>query len=294
MKNSLFLSDVTVLDCAIASGDRRAPIRGASYNLGFHISGEVDEHEQVVVDFSQIKKQIKAIIDHKEWGLDHKFLIQSDASYVGGPENSEYIDLFINDFDLLVPSNSVNFINSSLHGQFIGKFVQDKLKSEYGLDCTVECFMDEEMKTPYSIVDVFKNKFRSVHGLPKSSSWGCQNICHGHNSFALALRKGDVQIPAASHIISDYYSNAFIYAKEFVTEYSEVYEIEYTTERGTFCMRIPKDKKVILLEKEPTIENMVEHVIKENYSGLLGLGVDKVFISEGLKKGSYMNMADFK
>ena len=73
MRSTMFLSDVTVLDHAYI--DDSGFIVGGSFHPCFNVSGEIDGTEQVVVDFSAIKKQIKALIDSKETGYDHKLWI---------------------------------------------------------------------------------------------------------------------------------------------------------------------------------------------------------------------------
>lgn len=50
-KSSIFLRNISVVDCAIVYPD--GTIHGHSFHPNFIVTGDVDEQEQVVIDFSQ-------------------------------------------------------------------------------------------------------------------------------------------------------------------------------------------------------------------------------------------------
>ena len=76
----LFLSDLTVVDHAYI--DDSGNVVGGSFNPTFYVAGNVDPVEQVVVDFSTIKKDIKNIIDSRLIGFDHKLWVIDGYSNV--------------------------------------------------------------------------------------------------------------------------------------------------------------------------------------------------------------------
>ena len=67
---TMFFSQPTVIDHAYI--DQEGRVVGGSFNPDFLVTGEIDPKEKVVIDFGTGKKQIKALIDHKEFGYDHK------------------------------------------------------------------------------------------------------------------------------------------------------------------------------------------------------------------------------
>lgn len=89
---TLFINRLTTVDCALLISNKALvekfkqsnlgnntpdvlppSILGFSYNVSVEVVGELDEHEQVIVDFSKLKKDIKAWIDGKH-GPDHKLI----------------------------------------------------------------------------------------------------------------------------------------------------------------------------------------------------------------------------
>ena len=73
MNSSIVMRNITCLDHSWI--DTIGKIHGRSYHVDVEISGKVDDTEQVVLDFSVGKKQLKSIIDDNVIGLDHKLLI---------------------------------------------------------------------------------------------------------------------------------------------------------------------------------------------------------------------------
>jgi hypothetical protein len=69
-KSTMFLANLSVVDHAVLIPE--GLIRGNSHNPSFEVSGVVDEVENVVCDFSTIKKRMKQLIDDHDMGFDHK------------------------------------------------------------------------------------------------------------------------------------------------------------------------------------------------------------------------------
>lgn len=105
---TMFLSNLTILDHAIL--DERGNVVGGSFNPSFFVAGEIDPIEQVVVDFSTVKKEIKNIIDDRETGFDHKlWWIQGVSKGTTSTVNNRII---INTPTTMLdmPANAVRFI----------------------------------------------------------------------------------------------------------------------------------------------------------------------------------------
>jgi len=118
--------------------------------------------------------------------------------------------------------------------------------------------------------------FNYTHGLPNSTSYGCQNILHGHSSFVASVVKDD----AAR--ISGLLDGAFIHNGKHWDKESDTYS--YTTpKRGAFGFVGAKRSHAQFLDvgTEPTIENIAQFVAQR-----LDIRAP-FFISEGPQKGCY-------
>lgn len=118
--------------------------------------------------------------------------------------------------------------------------------------------------------------YNYTHGLRNSSSYGCQNILHGHLSFVASLSRED-----ASRI-SNLLDGAFLYDGTNWAEGDE--SCGYTTHtRGTFSFKGAKrtHHQSIDIGAEPSIENIAAFVAER-------LRIrSPFFLSEGLQKGCY-------
>lgn len=141
--SSMFLRNVTCIDHAFV--DNRGFIEGGSFHQEIIVTGEVDEHEQVVVDFSSVKKQIKAIIDAKETGFDHKLWIikgWSDCQVID-LENG-YVQVVTPHHTLVAPWNALKIVEGypeyqknpfdAVEAQ-MAKEVEAGLNEANGVDC---------------------------------------------------------------------------------------------------------------------------------------------------------------
>lgn len=284
--SSMFLRNVTCIDHAFV--DNRGFIEGGSYHQEIIVSGEIDEHEQVVVDFSAVKKQIKAIIDDKESGFDHKLWIIEGWSKCEVTDLwSGYVRVVTPHHILVAPWNALKIVKGFQRYQ-INPFdaVQSQMEKEVqaGLN---EANGVENIKVSIKLTKQFFGenpvKFTYFHGLKNSSSWGCNNIAHGHTSFVEVYDDIGRRVPEVENMIAHYLDGAMLIFKENLESPNK---ISYETPRGKFSLTFTDDVKRIVMEQETTIENIVEHVC-EKFSPVLDYyAVSKVFISEGLQKGA--------
>jgi hypothetical protein len=119
-------------------------------------------------------------------------------------------------------------------------------------------------------------KYSYTHGLRNSSSFGCQNILHGHASFVASHNEGE------AIAISQYLYGAHLY--DGSTWDSKRDGMAYSTDsRGHFAYdgATPNHIKLLDIGAEPTVENMASFVAQE-----LRISTP-FFLSEGLQKGCY-------
>ncbi|MCB1711449.1 MAG: hypothetical protein KDH96_02870 [Candidatus Riesia sp.] len=311
--SSIVLNNVTVIDHAYI--DNEGNVVGGSFQASFHVQGKIDQKEKVVVDFSTIKKSLKELVDDNEEGFDHKLWIingYSNISSVSHINNTLCIETpqinmetplnaikFIHNIsDLLIPNYDVDFISFC-----ISDFLQEKLQKIYP---DIEIHVNTILTTEIGITDLYGYKlceprfFRYVHGLKDSTSWGCQNIAHGHLSFiaAYTIPRETTQESYSKAIqvlneIVDYMDSIIFINNENITQVDDFKQIiSYTTNRGYFEMVLKnKYTRRIILETETTIEFITEFVKQRFGQKLYDAGVRKIIVSEGLTKGSIIDIS---
>lgn len=193
-KSTIIINDLTSIDHAVI--DAEGSIIGGSFNLSVVITGNIDDKEGVVIDFSTIKKKIKEIIDDVDTGLDHALWITKDSKIVTDNDKLPYENMSTLDTGCIEIRSEAyvfrmlpcNYLISELE-DYIQKFLMDSLRF-FGYDVDIKAFLNTKVKSLNSeVVATEKNTvmFRTAHGLKNSTSQGCQNIAHGHLSFIQVL-----------------------------------------------------------------------------------------------------------
>lgn len=292
MKSTLFISDITTVDHAVLMEDGR--IKGNSFNLGAYVTGEVTEDEKVVEDFGTVKKRIKQFIDAKEDGYDHKLWIP-DPEGILEQNHNRYVRSE-GSWSMSLPRDAIKFVEFSAEGmnkdrveKSINSFLKRKMPH---LDFKVFTNIVPRPAFPAS-KDRPVSMFRYTHGLKDSTSWGCQNILHGHLSFIYLQESGDpcankayaLQAEIASHLDNIMFikrGNLYPSGKE------NLVKIQYMSrDRGEFEYMFRKGvNDFILLETETTIEYLAEFVRDFWARDLKKCAVKKIYLSEGLVKGA--------
>jgi len=292
----MFLNNITAIDHAYI--DDQGRIIGGAISPTMFVSGEVDETEKVVVDFSTVKKSIKHIIDAKYSGFDHKIWIIEGYSnclvYDFGETNNVIatpllrIDLPIDAIKMItVPFDGVDYKNSVLI-QMERELDAELELMHPGVNISVSVDFDEsfignpQMDTPMM-------PFRYTHGLKGSTSWGCQNIAHGHLSYLAAATTKPLETEMLlQKIAADIDGTIFVW-EDNLTFTEEAVTVSYTTDRGSFEMIINNDyaaECVVPLTTETTVEFLAEAIANQYRDQFVAAGVTQLFVSEGLNKGA--------
>lgn len=297
--STMFLSNISVVDHAYI--DSRGNVVGGSFNPSFFVTGEIDPVEQVVVDFSSVKKQLKQIIDDKENGFDHKlwFLRGYSAGTItdAAPDNGQaMVNINTPTTNLVAPRNSVKVVEGGVYtlpssSQFIGDYVETELRKLHpGINLKVECVNNTDCHFPTGVTNA--SLFRYAHGLKESTSWGCKNISHGHLSYVQLFPVTEASLQLASNIAKELDDTIFIYNANITSSDDVAVMVEYVTQdRGYFNALYMKDNyKLVVLETETTVEHLVEYVAALFAEELDVVGVQQVLISEGLSKGACVTL----
>lgn len=317
----MFLSEVTVVDHAYI--DNHGRVIGGSFLPSFKVAGEIDPVEKVVVDFSTVKKDLKRHIDHPEYGFDHKLWVIWGWSKCSIDRNEKEGTVTIGTpcMTLSLPENAVREItymddshslrahNVDNAGSWFQRFLQSHMEQQYP-SIKIEC--NNSIRPVLPLPTKYSSLFSYVHGLKESTSWGCQNIAHGHLSFLQAVSKDGQEIAPKiiDQVATELDNTIFVWAQNLdegqeklprgriLTKadaengiHGDSVVLSYTTERGRFSMVLDMDEdlnKIVILDTETTIEYLVEYA-----AGRLAAILDKpeshfeIYVSEGLSKGAF-------
>lgn len=285
MESSIFLNDLTVIDYSIITP--QGVIVGGAATLNLVISGEVEPHEGVVIDFSACKKQIKKLIDGKG-GFDHKCWVNLDDSAIVMDLAETYHQITHRSSGLSIKAERDAFAYVSNDptvdiAEFLNSHMAPYVVSSVSLNTNI---------IPSPHINTTPAIFRYVHGLKNSTSYGCKNIVHGHKSWIGAVVAEENQ-GVCDHILrgiaTDLDGCIFAHAEDMQSTEGGVYKIGYDTdERGKMSMSFTQ--KLIVLETQTTVEHIVEYIRARYYDQLKYVGVKELFVSEGLCKGAKVTL----
>jgi len=312
--SSIFFNEPTVIDHSFVAGD--GGCYGGSVNPSFHVTGAVSSQENVVLDFSSGKKLLKEWIDDNDNGFDHKcWIIRGVSNFdsVYAVEDKQGIsdwDYLVSDQDpdrlltvstrrliITAPKSAFRFVMNTAQISDVYRAVEAEMKlwleskmSEFKIDVRMCANPVPSTIKPYQL-------FRYVHGLKNSTSWGCQNIAHGHLSYIDVDVPREVDQEFKEQIlksIAKTLDNTIFISAENYTRSEDFHEIRYESQtRGEFSMEMPVARpfhKFIVLETETTIEHIIEYVAAAFKPQLKSLKATKLFVSEGLSKGALMDL----
>ncbi len=335
-RSTMFLSEMTIVDHAYIAAT--GTIIGGSWNPSFLVSGKIDPVEKVVVDFSTIKKQVKSYIDDDDVGFDHKLWVIDGFSgvteYIVNGKDATFENLMDLDFicpntpvtiktpvgEITGPKNAFKFINAQpgqvYNTETAGLWMAEYLNEIFACkNPSIECALaaknvDRDIEVdcsntinahtylPNNIAPV--EYFTYNHGLKDSTSWGCQNLGHGHLSFIQIATDAEKNvavedIKVVTFTIADALNNTTFINRENVTiDNNDVVSIAYTTPgRGAFGASYSKadpDNKIVILDTETTIEFLVDYIRVTFAIELETISATGIYVSEGLSKGAYADI----
>lgn len=289
MYSTMFLSDLTVIDHAYI--DSQGKLVGGSFNPSFLVRGPIDEVESVVVDFSSIKKSMKALIDDKYRGLDHKLWITSASNCI--VENGERVSISSDYVLLNLPETNIARIDNEYSIDGVSNSICDMLQQEF----TQLQFTCNNKVNPHLIDSNYPFRyFKYSHSLKDSTSWGCQGV-HGHLSWFQLFtgprwsEKHPVNFSLLDLIQKELDNTNFIFEENIRSIDGKHIHTEYDTrDRGVIRASYSRSLKNVILQTETTIEYLVEFVVNLFYKDLKSNNVQAIALSEGLTKGAFLEL----
>lgn len=214
---------------------------------------------------------------------------------------------------LVLPLDAVKFIKGGYNEQDIAASMSEFLTKgfhayhEHGKTCEISYDVpDIKIETviraePHTFINPVKDTvelvsiFRYTHGLGRSTSWGCQNVAHGHKSYLQFIPKdnlSDMEIEDMQNLLeataSQLDNAVFINEKDVIQSSETKITVQYETrERGMFYAEYDRLEyhNIYVLDRETTVENIADHVYLFTQHDLEEAKVSKMLISEGLNKG---------
>lgn len=313
LESQIVFNEPTVIDHSFIAGD--GCIYGGSVNPSFIVSGSVDPTENVVLDFSSGKQQIKKWIDAERGGFDHKCWIipgisgilsidRADGTRVldwnslsSLTDNDELLTVTTTQIIITAPKSAFKIFTNAAGYSAVYQAATAEITDWLTFNMPEFTFEVQMLTNPATWTRGPYSLFRYVHGLKDSTSWGCQNIAHGHLSYIQieAPKTTDVESVknACASIARDLDNTVFVNAANFK---SDLYQrtIQYTsTSRGKFSMSFHQTSahKLVVLETETTIEHIVEFVAAKYSTLLKSLNATRLHVSEGLTKGAVLTLS---
>jgi len=302
-KLTMFLSDLTVVDHAYI--DDNGKIIGGSFNPGFLVTGEIDPVENVIVDFSTIKKSIKGKIDDPISGFDHKLWIIEGYSQCNYSFNEDRAHIDSQAIELDIPKDAVKIFSAKEYsiiemGLAFANYLNDVLKAHHP-GVKVRCFNNTKPHQ-LNIQNHPTSYFTYCHGLKNSTSRGCQNNSHGHLSFVALFPDEDINhscdnkkiLQLQNDIAQELDATIFVWKENITKQEQNWIYMEYCSrDRGYFSAKYnTQQQKVVVLDNETTVEFLIEYVSNKWYKQLSDVEADVMMLSEGLTKGAYVDLSE--
>lgn len=286
----LFVRDLTVIDATYLDAQRG--FVGESYIVDATLSGGLNE-QSMILDFSLVKKQIKAIIDAE---VDHKLIVPHAAANcaVTFDEQRTQVDYKLADtsyIQLKCPNEAYCMLESETVSiaaieTYLEHIVLLQLPENVGhLDIKLR---PEQIETPF---------YHYTHGLKKHDG-NCQRIAHGHRSkldifindeFNHSLvqdwanRWKDIYLVSAEDVIDKG-------ALSFIVKSNQVDKLcsAYHAPQGYFELLLPAHRAEVL-PKDTTVEELAQFICEQT-KARVGDEQVTVYAYEGVGKGAIASL----
>lgn len=276
----LFVNNLTVIDFSLL--DQKRGIVGESWRVDVELAGELN-NQGMVLDFSDVKKQVKQIIDLH---FDHKLLVPSANSnciITEQPEETK-IEFRLNSGAWIrhkSPATAVCRVDANqINQQSMATTIMEKLSPSLP-DNVVEFQLKLQHETTSD------PSFHYSHGL-KQHCGNCQRIAHGHRSRIEIMQDGvrnrELEREWAELWRDIYIGTTTNLEDEFAADGEEYLRFGYKADHGSFSLELPK-RLCYLIEAESTVENLAQHIatrLKQNHPH----SEFQVRVFEGVDKGA--------
>ncbi len=252
---TLFVNRLTVLDASLLDPERG--LLGESWLVDAELEGSLD-HQGMVLDFSDVKRRLKQIIDQR---FDHRLLIpgRTHTCRIETSDSHCQVEMRLPDGGYLnhrSPLDAVTVIDApAVDGDSLAAAITNAITPQ--LPDNVRQL--RLRLTPESIDGAW---YRYSHGL-KHHAGNCQRIAHGHRSRIEILRDG-VRDPALEQAWAERWKDIYLGTRGDLLETFDRDGIAhcrfgYTASQGRFELVLPR-ARCDLVDTDSTVENLARHI----------------------------------
>ncbi|AKH21444.1 6-carboxytetrahydropterin synthase [Sedimenticola thiotaurini] len=252
---TLFVNRLTVIDFSLL--DPVAGLLGESWLVDIELDGSLD-HQGMVLDFSEVKKQVKRCIDLE---FDHRLLVPAQYSGCQTEKQEHRCDIRfqLTSGETLLhssPNSAVTLIESeTINEQSLIQAMMEKLQRELPDNI-------QELRLRLYADSTAGAWYRYSHGL-KHHGGNCQRIAHGHRSRIVIYRNG-TRDQALEADWADRWRDIYIATRSDLQAtiqrtHQTFYRFGYTANQGLFSLELPS-QRCYLVDSDTTVENLAQHI----------------------------------
>ena len=282
----LFVNDLTVIDFSYLCTQRG--MVGESWIVDLTLHGELDE-QNMVLDFSKVKKQVKRIIDDT---VDHKLAIPTEYSGVNVQhiEGQDYIKVEFESVGgekiaISSPSDAYCFVDADrIEMSHVIKHLASVIKPQ--LPANVK-----KVELSLRAEDISGFYYHYTHGLKKHDG-NCQRIAHGHRS-KIQIFENDMKSPRLEKEASKLWEDIYVATDEdevaeseleFISKTQSQVAYKYESSQGKFELAMEK-ASVYSMPVDTTVE-LIAQYLADKLKAQYPHNSYKVVAYEGVAKGA--------
>ncbi|GAA0288144.1 6-carboxytetrahydropterin synthase [Psychrosphaera haliotis] len=282
----LFVNDLTVIDFSYLCTQRG--MVGESWIVDLTLHGELDE-QNMVLDFSKVKKQVKRIIDDT---VDHKLAIPTEYSGVNVQhiEGQDYIKVEFESnsgekIAISSPSDAYCFVDADrIEMSHVIKHLASVIKPQ--LPANVK-----KVELSLRAEDISGFYYHYTHGLKKHDG-NCQRIAHGHRS-KIQIFENDMKSPRLEKEASKLWEDIYVATDEdevaeseleFISKTQSQVAYKYESSQGKFELAMEK-ASVYSMPVDTTVE-LIAQYLADKLKAQYPHNNYKVVAYEGVAKGA--------
>ncbi len=248
----LFVRGLTVMDFSCLHTERG--LLGESWIVDVILHGSLDE-QGMVLDFSDVKKQVKRLVDER---FDHKLIvpITSDCTHIDGdPEQPTVTFTYGSNGKRIVhssPPSALCLLDAvAVTRETVARAIEEELMAIMPSNVEkIDIALREE-----SIDGAF---YHYSHGL-KQHCGNCQRIAHGHRSRIEIYRNGQRDLLLEEQWAARW-KDIYIGSRDDLLEESrELHHYHYRASQGEYDLVIPAER-CYLIDTDSTVENLAAHI----------------------------------
>lgn len=273
--NSLFVEQLTVIDCAYLDAARG--LVGESWIVDVELQGDLDR-QSMVLDFGEVKRRLKRDIDA---GLDHTLLVPARSAELSLARYGGVSELLfrseLGDIEHRSPECAVSALPmEEIEEELVARYLEESLTQDMPPNVA-------RLKIHLRTEQISGAYYHYVHGLKKHDGQ-CQRIAHGHRS-RLEIRVDGQRDPAIEQEIALGWTDIYIGTREDqIARSNGQMRFAYSAPEGRFELAVPENQ-VDMMDCDTTVERIAEHLVPRVQARRPGTRVE-VRAYEGVMKGA--------